>query len=295
MASHASRSAHPNPLDCLDLERYPLDRPESARYRDCVAAARAGLAEDGCCVLPGLIRREALADVAAETGALAPEAHHATRTLTVYGGRPDAGAPAGDPRGTGVRRNNAFVAADRIGGHFRIRRLYEAAAFRRFVGACMGLAEIHPFADPLGQLVVNVLEPGATHGWHFDTNEFAVSLVTQPPEAGGSFQYCPQIRSPERENPQAIVRVLEGDRRPVRSLDLQAGDLQLFFGRYALHRVAPVEGARSRHTVIFAYARQPDLMSRADKSRALFGRITEAHAARQAAETGRRRYDGLTD
>jgi len=281
----------PAALDCIDLDRYPLHRPHAPLYRQRVAEARASLEEDGCCVIPGLIREGALPDIAAETQALAPDAYRTAATLTVYGAPPCEDAPEGDPLGIGVRRSNAFVAADRIGPERRIRQLYESPDFRAFVGRCMGMGDIYAFADPLGQLVVNVLEPGASHGWHFDTNEFAVSLVTQPPESGGSFQYAPQIRTPEDGNPRGIANVLDGERGRVRSLDLKAGDLQLFFGRYSLHRVAPVGGSRSRHTVIFAYARQPDLMSKAEKSRQLFGRVSSRHEA----VTERPRHDGLTD
>ncbi len=278
-------------LDSLDLERYPLDRPESDLYAGRVAEARESLADDGCCVLPGLVRPAALAEMAAETRRLAPEAHVITANPTVYGGSPDESFPEGHPRRRSVARANGFVAADRIGPETRIRRLYEAPAFRAFVGACMGLEEIHPYADPLAQLVVNVLRPGAGHGWHFDTNEFAVSLLTQPPDAGGGFEYCPQIRSPQQENEAAVAAVLDGERGAVRRLELRPGDLQLFFGRYSLHRIAPVEGQRERHTVIFAYARRPGMTGNPEKTRHLFGRVTGEHAA----GADRLRHDGLTD
>ncbi len=276
-------------LDCIDLERFPLHRPESAAYRARVAEARASLADDGCCVLRGVVAERALSDLARETAGLAPHAHFTASRATVYGGTPDLAQSEGHPRRVEVRRDNGFVAGDLIGPETHIRRLYQAPAFRRFVGDCLGADKVYEFADELAQLVVNVLHPGTGHGWHFDTNEFIVTLLTQPPESGGRFDYCPQIRSPRAENYEAVGAVLAGDETPMRRLDLRAGDLQIFFGRYSLHRVTPIAGQRDRHSAIFAYAREPDMVGNPEKTRQIFGRTTDAHARAV------RRSDGLMD
>ena len=44
----------------LDLERYPLDRPESEGYLAAVGEARAGLRSDGCAIVRSLVRPDAL-------------------------------------------------------------------------------------------------------------------------------------------------------------------------------------------------------------------------------------------
>ena len=31
--------------------------------------------------------------------------------------------------------------------------------------------------------------------WHFDTNDFAVTVLVQPADEGGIFEFVPQIRS----------------------------------------------------------------------------------------------------
>ncbi|MWD27822.1 hypothetical protein E0K89_010080 [Aquicoccus sp. SCR17] len=276
------------PLDCVETSRFPLHDPASEAYRQRVEEARADLERDGCCVLRGLIREDALAQLGAETRALAPHAHFTSSRATVYGGLPDKAQQPGHPLGVEVQRDNGFVAGDFIAPETRIRQLYHAPEFRKFVGACLGFDEIHDFGDPLAQLVVNVLHPGTGHGWHFDSNEFIVTLLTQPPEEGGAFEYCPQIRSPHAENYDAVGDVLEGGTGPVRRLDLRPGDLQIFFGRYSLHRVTEVKGGTDRHTVIFAYSREPGQLGNPEKTRQIFGRVTEGHSEE------RRRADGLT-
>jgi hypothetical protein len=203
----------------------------------------------------------------------------------------DIGTPLPDdhPGRITVERGNAFVARDRIPRDALLQRLYTDPSVKGFLAAAFGLTEVFELADPLSGLVFNVVAPGREHPWHFDTNEFTVSLLTQTAEVGGLFQYYPGIRSPQDENLDAVSAVLDGDHRGVRTLELRPGDLQLFAGRYSLHRVSPVEGARERHTAILAYSARPGVVGTAARTRQLFGRVADVHAA----PAGPPRVDGL--
>lgn len=131
------------------------------------------------------------------------------------------------------------------------------------------------------------------HPWHFDTNEYTVSMLTQEAEEGGSFEYCPNIRSAEDERFDDVRDVLDG--RPARQperLPLRPGDLQLFKGRYSLHRVSPVRGGLARHSAIFAYSERPGVIGSVARTRQLFGRVLPGHLA---AEGRAVRGDGLLD
>ncbi|WP_181784142.1 HalD/BesD family halogenase [Pseudonocardia pini] len=257
----------------VDTDRYPLD---SAELR---ARVHSELAAEGCCVLPGFVRAAQVDALRAEGRGLAPFAHHEVEVVNVYNTDPDPTLPAGHPAYHRVPRGNAFVARDRIPTDALLQRLYTDPAVQRFVAAAFGLPEVFELGDPLSGLVLNVVVPGREHPWHFDTNEFTVSLLTQAPEAGGRFQYVPGIRSPRAENLRAVSAVLDGDHRGVRTLDLRPGDLQLFAGRYSLHRVSPVEGGHDRHTAILAYSARPGVVGTAARTRQLFGRVTAAHTA----------------
>jgi hypothetical protein len=279
-------------LDMVDLDQYPLDQPGSALYRQRIAEARDGLLASGCCVLPKLVKAERLAHLAEETRGLAGGAFFAGSEATVYGGAPNPDYPDGHPFGTRIYRENGFVAGDRISPETRIRRLFHAPAFRDFIAACIGIEAVYEFADPLADLVVSVLKPGNVHGWHFDTNEFVVTLITQTPEEGGTFEYSPGLRSPENENHDGVGAILKGERERVKSLDLRAGDLQIFFGRFSLHRVAPVTGGRERHAVIFAYAKSAGMIGNPEKTKKIFGRVSDDHQQDGQAFI---RADGLND
>lgn len=268
--------------DVVDIDRYPLHDPGAGL----VGAVRADLAADGCCVLPDFVRPDRQDVLRAEGAALAPHAHTRVETVNVYNTAPDGTLPPDHPARVPLERGNAFVARDRIPADALVQRLYTSAAFRGFVAACFGLGRVHELADPLSGLVLNVVAPGRGHPWHFDTNEYTVSLLTQAAEAGGTFEYCPGIRGPGAENLDAVRAVLDGRGDP-RRLELRPGDLQLFRGRYSLHRVAPVEGRTARHTAIFAYSERPGVVGTAERTRQLFGRTTDAHREQGA------RVDGL--
>ncbi|WP_232236203.1 arpA protein [Nocardia sp. BMG51109] len=262
----------------VDTERYPLDRPGGADWNRVVDRARADLAADGCCVLPGFIRAELLDTLRAEGDALAPHAYYTVEKVNAYNIPLDADLPSGHPGTIVLERGNAFVARDLIPADALIEVLYTSPGFQRFLADCFGLAELHEFADPLAGLTLNVVAPGMSHPWHFDTNAFTVSMLTRAAQAGGVFEYCPGIRTPEEENLGDVRAVLTGRGDGlIRRLELRPGDLQLFQGRFSLHRVSPVEGTAQRHSAIFAYTEQTGVVGNVERTRQLFGRVLDDH------------------
>ncbi|MGW3998212.1 HalD/BesD family halogenase [Amycolatopsis sp. NPDC004772] len=271
------------PLEMVDTDRYPLTEPDSPAWREVVGRTRAELADAGCSVLPDFIRAELHDVLRAECAALEPHAYTKIEKVNAYNTAIDEPLPEDHPGRTIMERGNAFVARDRIPASAIINRLYTSPVFRRFVADCFGRPELHELADPLSGLTLNVIAPGRAHPWHFDTNTHTVSMLTQAAGAGGIFEYCPNIRSAADENFAAVRSVLAGDTRLVRRLDLRPGDLQLFKGRFALHRVSTVEGAIARHSAIFAFSERPGVIGSAERTRQLFGRVLPAHLAERTA------------
>ncbi|MEU4260981.1 HalD/BesD family halogenase [Streptomyces argenteolus] len=275
----------------VDTDRYPLSDPGSAEAQGVVARARHELATVGCTVLPDFVRPSLQEMLRQQCAALAPHAYYDVETVNVYNIAVDAALPEDHPGRRTLQRGNAFVARDRIPDGALITRLYGHTPFRRFVADCFGLPDLHELADPLSGLVLNVVRPGMEHPWHFDTNEYTVSMLTQQAEAGGDFEYCPNIRSAEDERFDAVRDVLDGSARGDR-LPLRPGDLQLFKGRYSLHRVSPVRGDVARHSAIFAYSERPGVIGSVARTRQLFGRVLPEHLA---AEGRAVRSDRLLD
>lgn len=285
-----------DPDDVIDTARYPITDPDGPGWAAAVGRARAGLAGDGCAVLPGFVRPAALDRLRSECERIAPMAHHTVQTVNVYNTAAediDPALPDEHPARVRLERGNAFVARDEIPDGLTIHRLYRHAGFQRFLAACVGCPELHELADPLAGLCLNVVTDGRSHPWHFDTNEFAISLLTRAPEHGGVFEYCPDIRSAGAENPDDVADVLAGrGGHLVRRIELRPGDLQLFRGRYSLHRVTEVSGPVDRHSAIFSYSERPGVVGTAVRTRQLFGRTLPQHL-----EAGARgvRVDELMD
>ncbi|MGH3915779.1 MAG: HalD/BesD family halogenase [Pseudonocardiaceae bacterium] len=277
----------------VDTARYPLSDPTGAAWQQLVSRVRQELRAVGCSVLPGFVRRSLHAALRRECGDIAARAYYDIETVNVYNTAADPSLPEGHPAGIPMERGNAFVARDDIPDEFIIHQLYTSPLFQHFIACCFGLPELHELADPLAGLCLNVVLPGRAHPWHFDTNEFTVSMLTRQPQVGGVFEYCPNIRSSRAENLDDVGAVLAGrGDHLIRRISLGPGDLQLFTGRYSLHRVTPVHGGTARHSVIFAYSERPGVIGTVARTRQLFGRVTPAHLA---AEDRPVRADQLMD
>ena len=276
--------------EIIDHARYPIDQPDDPRYAAVVAGVRASLADDGCAVIRGFFSAAGLAALIAEAVARAPQAHYSTRkACNVYLNDGNPGYPADHPLNVFIPRSNGFITADLFGDDTAARRLYHWEPLKRFLADCLGKQELFIYEDPVSNMIVNVGRPGQQFNWHFDTNEFTITMLLRAATAGGYFEYVPNLRSADDECYDEVKRVLDGDRGRVRRLELNAGDLQFFLGRYSLHQVTENTGADDRLLLIMSFAEQPGMIGSRERVQDLYGKITDAH--RQA----RVRADGLVD
>ena len=86
--------------------------------------------------------------------------------------------PDRHPVNTFIERSSGFIPGDSwepmVRDAPRCSRSPELAAF---VAACLEVPELHCYADPLAGLTANILDPGQQFTWHFDTNDFAVTVL----------------------------------------------------------------------------------------------------------------------
>ncbi len=264
--------------DLVDLARYPIHQPDSAAFGRLARHVRTQLKDDGLVMLPGFLTGEALARAAAEVGATEQHVPLRTHKATVYH-RPDltADSAADDPRSIELEWRAGHITRDMIPPFWCAHRLYVSSLFKHFIAACVGEVRVFEYADPLAGLVATILPPGGQYPWHYDTNEFVVTIMTQKPEGGGAFEYRKDLRTPGNENLDGLARVLRGEDASVRSVTTEPGDLQLFLGRYSLHQVSEVEGDVARHVLVLSYADRPGVIGPVDRTRSVYGRVTEAH------------------
>ena len=263
----------PRPEDLIDLERYPLHEPEGAAYRELVRAGQKRLSADGALVLPGFVTQAAVAAMVREAEALLPQAYYCARDHNPYLVADDPCLPPTHPRNRAQVSDKGCIAHDLFAEDSALRALYDWPPLRAFIAAVQGVERLYPYEDPLASLNLNVFREGQQLGWHFDNANFATTLMLRPAQAGGVYEYAPGLRTPEDETYDAVAWVLDGAREGVRVLDMDPGALVLFRGRYALHRVTPVEGAHPRLLAVLSYDPEPGKML-TEHTRALFyGRV----------------------
>ena len=280
--------------ELVDLQAFPIDDPACAGYVAAVDTARAGLRSEGCAVLNGFVRPAAVTRLNEEILERKQATHYSTQVINPYfhtAVNPD--YPADHPVNTFIERSSGFIPGDAWDPGCATDVLFRAPAVARFIADCLEIPALYCYDDPLAGLTANICDPGQQFTWHFDTNDFAVTVLVQPASDGGLFEYVPRIRSADDEGFGEIGEVLAGGRQGVRTLELRPGDLQIFRGRYSLHRVTRV-GARSRprHAAIFAYTLEPGVIGRVERTRQLFGRVLAEH---EEAERERVRSDALLD
>ena len=283
--------------DIVDTKRYPVGGSaggiDRAGWDEAVGAGCAELAEHGCATLRGFLSPAGLAQAHREIESIVPKAPIRSEISSVYA-RADAekDLDPDDPRRIQLSRRIGHLTRDQIPPDTVLARLYSAPGVKRFVGACVGEHRVFEYADPLAGLIVTIVPPGGELHWHYDTNEFVVTLMVSEPEEGGLFEYCPWLRGPGDENLDGLGRVLR-DEAPeaVRTLRMHAGDLQIFMGRYSLHRVTKVLGNTTRCVGVLGYANRPGVIGPVDRTRSVYGRVTEAHLL--AAEFAPHSGDGL--
>ncbi|WP_298675994.1 hypothetical protein [uncultured Lentibacter sp.] len=277
-------SAH----DYINLEDYPIGT-ESVKREALLARVRADLATDGCAVLKGFLTPLGVSALTQEADSMAAQGHRSFNRTNAYFTQDDPSLPDTHPKRQFFDRSNAFIPADNFTAEGALRQIHDFEGFDGFIQECLQEENFFRYADPLADVIVNMAEEGEGFPWHFDTNNFTVTLAIQNAEAGGAFEYAPAIRA-ESENFDEVARVLQGRSDKVKVLELEPGDLQLFRGRYSLHRVAPLKGKRRRYVAIFSYVQEPNMVGAPERTQQLYGRTLPIHHERAG-----QRADALID
>ena len=262
---------HPvdDPLHSIvNRERHPI---RSEVYSN---QCRDTLAREGVLVLHDFLTPSAIATIRHEGEASQHRAFYSTQTHNVYLAPADPSFPADHPRNRAVVSSKGCIADDVVPPDSPLRALYESDVFREFLCGVLGERALHPYADPLSSINLHYASAGQELGWHFDNSAFAITLMIQPPERGGAFEYLGGVRLDEHgeDDFDAVARVLDREVEPLR-LTLGAGALVLFRGRNAMHRVAPVEGDRTRMLAVLAYNAKPDISLSESARMTFYGRL----------------------
>ena len=275
----------------VDLERYPIQDLNSPKIKETIKKCKNDLDKFSCATIPNFILFESLEVMNAELKKHINEVYMSKESINAYlYSKDDSSLPIDHPKRIFMDRDNGYLNSDLFEKDSEMKFLYVQKELLKFVSACLGVSPIYRWADPLACHAYNVMKPNGILPWHFDSCEFSLSILMQKPEKGGIFEYCPNIREPGNENFKEVKKILDGDRTRVRQLKLDPGDLQIFKGRFTLHRVTKVEGNRSRYLCIPAYVLDPWRVNTPEHSRAIYGKVLPIHI-----ERNKPRADGLVD
>jgi len=251
----------------VNPDGHPLDDPG---YRSRCSEALVGT---GVLVLKGFFMPEAVAQVVSASAHREGEAHYATSTHNVYLTQADPGLPETHPFNRQVVSSKGLLADDQIPTDSPLREVYGDGSFRSFLCSVLDTQAVYPYDDDLSSINLHFAADGQELGWHFDNSSFAVTMLLQAPAGGGHFEYVPAVRDADAGDMgfDRVADVLDGSVE-VERLDFSPGDLVVFRGRNAMHRVTPTIGAVTRLLVVFAFNDRPGIGLSDSALRTFYGR-----------------------
>ncbi len=246
-----------DPAAIIDIDRYPIFSQGDPSREEFFAASKSTYDKLGVLTLPGFVLPDALSRIAREAAAVEHLSFKQTKHHNVYLQDFDPAYDDEHPRNRLLTTTNSTIAYADIQPDAALRALYLCPELHMFIAHVTGKSGIYPYVDSLSPLNIGVSRPGETLAWHFDTSDFATTLLLQAPEDGGAFEYTSRTRNTTDPAFERVGSLLDGDRRDVKVLKAEPGTLALFQGRHSIHRVTPVKGNRTRMIAILTYDEKP--------------------------------------
>lgn len=232
------------------------------------------LAQTGALVLKNFFNKSALSAVQSEAQNGLKNAYFNPQTHTVYLTAPDPAYDDTHIRNRQVLSSKGCICDDQIAENSVLKQLYHHDIFIKALCFILEEENLYPYADSLSSVNIHYARYGEELNWHFDNSSFAVTLMISPAIQGGNFEYVQNARNADNGDMgfELTTQIVDGN-YPVKRLDLSAGDLCLFRGRDALHRVSPVEDDSTRQLAVLAYNNQPGICLSATAQHTFYGRV----------------------
>jgi len=276
--------------EIINLETYPINNTGSIKYRELINYTRKQLNEDGCCVLSNFIKSDSIQRMKDEVDKKLSKIYFTNDKHNPYFTKDDKMLPENHPKRIFSVRQSGYLNSDNLEKDSDLNKFYDLEEMLKFVSDSLEVFPLYKWADPLGKNPYSVMHTDHYFPWHFDGNEFTLSILVQKAEKGGLFEYAPDIRSKDNESFEEVSKVLKGDRKKVKSLDLKPGDLQIFKGRFSMHRVTKIEGKTSRYIALPCYVKDPLKINKPEHSKQVYGKALPIHFERENIQG-----DGLID
>jgi hypothetical protein len=259
-----------NIRNIIDLGKYPL---EDANF---IKLCRTKISENGVLTLPNFLN-EQIIKYLVEAGSDAQNmAFFSNSTHNVYLTKNNLELDDDHIFNRQVVSSKGCITDDQIPQISPLKTLYNSEIFREFLASVLGEKKLYEYADGLSSINVHYASEGEELGWHFDNSSFAITLLLQAPEAGGSFEYIKDLRDAEagEMNFEGVKSLLDGITKP-EVLKVDPGTLVLFRGKNSIHRVTPTRGNKTRMLVVLAYNTSPGISLSKSAQITFFGRTAD--------------------
>jgi len=276
--------------EIINLTKYPINDTGSIKYRELINYTRKQLNEDGCCVLSNFIRPDSIQKMKDEVDRNLSKIYFTNDKHNPYFTKDDKTLHEEHPKRIFTVRQSGYLNSDDLEKNSALNKFYDLEEMLKFVSDSLEVFPLYKWADPLGKNPYSIMHTDHYFPWHFDGNEFTLSVLIQKAEIGGLFEYASDIRSKDNENFEEVAKVLKGNRKKIKSLDLKPGDLQIFKGRFSMHRVTKIEGKTSRYIALPCYVKDPLKINKPEHSKQVYGKALPIHFKRENIKG-----DGLID
>ena len=259
-----------NIRNIIDLGKYPL---EDANF---IKLCRTKISENGVLTLPNFLNEQIIKYLVEEGSDAKNKAFFSNSTHNVYLTKNASELSDDHIFNRQVVSSKGCITDDQIPQISPLKTLYNSEIFREFLASVLGEQKLYAYADGLSSINVHYASEGEELGWHFDNSSFAITLLLQAPEAGGSFEYIKDLRDSEagEMNFEGVKSLLDGITKP-EVLKVEPGTLVLFRGKNSIHRVTPTRGNKTRMLVVLAYNTSPGISLSKSAQITFFGRSAD--------------------
>lgn len=275
----------------INLDFYPLDNPHSQEYSQLVKRGADMLSRTGCATFPAFLTDDAteaaclMAQRSSRSAFVTNDKHNAYQLPKV-----DETLPINHVRNLEMNTQVASIAFDEMLPTSPLRRLYAYEGLVQFIGDVVGKS-LHRISDPLGACTVNIFRSGWEHAWHFDESEFTTTLCLQQADVGGNFEFSHPLRNCQEELAiSEVTHILshhseyspleDCSSQPsvvptITTANFEPGTLQIFAGRYSLHRVTRIDSEKERLVAVLCFGTEPGIINSHTVQQMFWGRTSD--------------------
>ena len=259
---------HTNIKNIIDLDICPLG---SATF---IESCQKKIDKNGVLTLPKFLNEQVIKHLVKEGSAAQHKAFYSNSTHNVYLTKNNLDYDDEHIFNRQVVSSKGCITDDQVPKNSPLKTLYQSNIFRDFLATVLNEQKLYEYADPMSSINVHYASEGQELGWHFDNSSFAITLLLQAPEAGGSFEYIKDLRDSEdgEMNFEGVESLLDGIKKP-ETLRVEPGTLVLFRGKNSIHRVTPTIGNKTRMLVVLAYNTKPGVSLSKSAQMTFFGRV----------------------